>query len=75
MKAASMMVAALAAVVNSVAAKELPPNEALREVYDSGNMHMELKALKLVRPLRKLTRAGITYCCRPVGTARLGAER
>ncbi|KEY64268.1 hypothetical protein S7711_09308 [Stachybotrys chartarum IBT 7711] len=57
MKAASMMIAALAAAANSVAAKELPPNEALREVYDSGNMHMELKALKLASWDRQ-TRSG-----------------
>jgi choice-of-anchor B domain-containing protein len=47
MKVTSWMVSALAVATNGVAAMELPPNEALREVYESGTVHMELKSMKL----------------------------
>jgi choice-of-anchor B domain-containing protein len=47
MKAFSWTLAALAALGNQAAARELIPNEETRALYDSGTVHMELKSLKL----------------------------
>jgi choice-of-anchor B domain-containing protein len=47
MKAVSWTLAALAALGNQAAARELIPNEETRALYDSGTVHMELKSLKL----------------------------
>jgi hypothetical protein len=70
------MVTALAVATNGVTAMELPPNEALREVYESGTVHMELKSMKLVCHLSVLPCALDTNRFRRLpGTSRSRADR
>lgn len=58
MKSSTFAGVAIASLLNTVAGKELPPNDRQADKYISGAVHMEIMGIKMVShtPLRRVVK-------------------